>query len=83
MTKDEALKMALECAERCESLDGMYGWSDTIDAIKEALAQPQREWVGLTAEEIQEVWVEHGLDDCDVEGFARAVETKLEEKNTL
>lgn len=38
MTKQkEALKLALECAERCESLDGMYSWADTITAIKEAL----------------------------------------------
>ena len=46
MTKDDALKMALECAERCESIDGI-DWSDTIDAIKEALAQPEQEPVRL------------------------------------
>jgi hypothetical protein len=40
MTK-EVLKMALECAERCEAIDGMYSWSATITAIKEALAQEQ------------------------------------------
>ena len=51
MTK-EVLKLALECAERCESIDGI-DWSDTIDAIKEALAQPKREWVGLTEEEVE------------------------------
>ena len=39
MTK-EVLKQALECAERCESIDGI-DWSDTIDAIKEALAQSE------------------------------------------
>ena len=37
----EALKMALECAERCEEIDGMYSWIATITAIKEALAQTQ------------------------------------------
>jgi hypothetical protein len=40
MTK-EVLKLALECAERCESIDGI-DWSDTIDAIKEALALPEQ-----------------------------------------
>ena len=35
----EALKLALECAERCEAIDGMYSWSATITAIKEALAE--------------------------------------------
>ena len=35
----EALKLALECAERCEAIDGMYSWSATITAIKEVLAE--------------------------------------------
>ena len=43
MTEREALKLSLECAERCESIDGMYSWSDTITAIKESLAQPEQE----------------------------------------
>lgn len=42
-TQTEALKLALECAERCENIDGMYSWSDTITAIKEALAKPEQE----------------------------------------
>ena len=37
----EALKLALECAERCEAIDGMYSWSATITAIKKSLAQTQ------------------------------------------
>ena len=40
----EALKLALECAERCEAIDGMYSWSATITAIKESLAQTQEPW---------------------------------------
>lgn len=28
----------------------------------------------LTPEQIAEIWVEHGLDDCDPEGFARRIE---------
>jgi hypothetical protein len=40
----EALKLALECAERCEAIDGMYNWSATITALEEALAQPQEPW---------------------------------------
>ena len=43
MTEREVLKLALECAERCESIDGMYSWADTITAIKEVLAQPKQE----------------------------------------
>ena len=46
-TQTEALTLALECAERCESIDGMYSWTDTITAIKEALAQPEQEPVAF------------------------------------
>ena len=34
----------------------------------------------LTHEEIEAVWVEHGLDECDSHGFARAIEAKILEK---
>jgi hypothetical protein len=34
--------------------------------------QPKRE--PLTNEQIEAIWVEHGLDDCDPQGFARAIE---------
>ena len=82
MTKDEALKLALEFVENSEC-----GTADLEAHIKEALAQ--RTWVGLTDEEI---WVTEALKappvhpdfvDCDdwME-FARAIEAKLKAKNT-
>ena len=44
-----------------------------------------REWVGLTGEEIHEVvskkWWDWE-DAFDIEGFSRAIEAKLKEKNT-
>jgi hypothetical protein len=46
---------------------------------------PKREWVGLTDEEIQKVvskkWWDWE-DAFDIEGFSRAIEAKLKEKNT-
>ena len=39
MTQIDAMKLALECAERCEAIDGMYSWSATITALEEALAE--------------------------------------------
>ena len=46
---------------------------------------PKREWVGLTDEEIQKVvskkWWDWE-DLFDIEGFSRAIEVKLREKNT-
>jgi len=42
-------------------------------------AQPQREWQGLTDEEIDQVAASFGYGYIDV---ARAIESKLKEKNT-
>jgi hypothetical protein len=30
--------------------------------------------IPLSDERIRELWVEHGLDECDVEGFVRLIE---------
>ena len=49
MTKDEALRMALEYLEESNSYLGSLDYSEPIAAIKEALAQPEREWVGPVA----------------------------------
>lgn len=36
MTKEE-LQRALECAERCDHIDGALAWSDVVDSLKAAL----------------------------------------------
>ena len=46
--------------------------------LRERLAQPEREWVGLTAYEIQEIH----LGNQHWGNFACAIEAKLKEKNT-
>jgi hypothetical protein len=127
MTKDEALKLALEALERCVATcfdpyahEQAMSWPEhfvnqTITAIKEALAQPeqepvafinveqrklewakymrwdtptvvnlpkiplyttppQRQWVGLTDKERDEIC----LGD---ESIARSIEAKLRDKN--
>ena len=55
------------------------------DDIPLYTASPKREWVGLTDEEIQKVvskkWWDWE-DLFDIEGFSRAIEAKLKEKNT-
>ena len=97
MTKDEALKLALEALEGvlddapkvlgASISGGLYEvvqCREAITAIKEALAQPvQRPWVGLTDEEIKEIVGPWG--DTPVTGYTRKlfdqIEAKLKEKN--
>jgi len=43
--------------------------------------QPVRPWVGLTAEDILALFDEHNLYGSKLVEFARAVETKIKEKN--
>ena len=69
MTQTEALKLALECAERCESIDGMYSCADTITAIKEALAQPEQEQnLKLMPREATPEMLK-AMDECSTEGY--------------
>ena len=57
---------------------------DNPDDVPLYTAPPKREWVGLTDEEIHEVvskkWWDWE-DAFDIEGFSRAIEAKLKEKN--
>ena len=54
MLIDEAtVKLALECAERCEAIDGMYSWSETITAIKETLSEHAMSEVQRLGQEIE------------------------------
>ena len=98
MTKDEALKLALETLEYAGP-----SWIDArqpaITAIKEALAQPEQDWKIHPKEDAplvkwakeqtppQRTWV--GLTDIDYAGLpleqvglVRWAEAKLKEKNT-
>ena len=67
----EVLKLALECAERCEAIDGMYSWSATITAIKEALkehAMRETQRLGQEIEQCQctECQIKPHASDCAV-----------------
>jgi hypothetical protein len=61
------------------------GWDDAYKMGMEAGKElEQREWQGLTKEEILEEYRQSYGDDGDLTDvyFARAIETKLKEKNT-
>jgi hypothetical protein len=71
--------------ERCEYCDGTGDvhdqtgeWRGTCHCVKAA----QRQWVGLTDEEIDKHLSEDAQGDCEMHEYARAIEAKLKEKNT-
>jgi len=98
LTREEALKVlyALEDAVSCGDFIEVYKNikeklnEPTIDGWPLYSGLPQREWVGLTDEEIEGAIDEgfaFGLDDGNVSNktvirYARAIEVKLKEKNT-
>jgi|688.fasta_scaffold1168684_1 hypothetical protein len=50
---------------------------DARKALRQALAQPNKEWVGLTDQEIWDLGADHAIDLA----WAREIEAKLKEKN--
>lgn len=75
----EVLKLALECAERCEAIDGMYSWSATITAIKEALTQTQEPPPWWPA--VENILNEYGLQAIDfVADFKNALAQRTEQE---
>ena len=80
MTKDTALRLALEALET--SMYPQQKQLQAITAIKAALEAPQRTWVGLTDEEV--TWLCNTAKSHEQTWgmFVRTIETKLKEKNT-
>ena len=59
-------------------------WTSVKENLRKALAQPKREWVGLTDEEVSNIIDDViGFNSCwgPETDFARAIEAKLKEKN--
>ena len=93
----EAMKQALEALQKIyiapEHEEYIRVWwpacEDAITSLRQAIAEAEkREWVGLTDEQIEELAnpllrnVGNATVLASYEYFARAVETKLKEKNT-
>ena len=81
MTDRELMQMALDALEThgTSYLNHENSYEAAIKAMRDRLAQPEREWAGLTDEE-KEGLVEafYGTDIQRLE----AIEAKLKEKNT-
>jgi len=78
MTDRELLQQALDALISVWNMDKTTKQVETIQAIKARLAQQNKEWVGLTDDEIDSIAVG---DDHEILTFARAIEAKLKEKN--
>ena len=83
----EAMQMALEALESDPiSHAGLVSRKQAITALRQAL-ETEREWVGLTDEEIHDlIYLSQKIDASnspwfDCLGFYRAIEAKLKEKN--
>ena len=75
--------------EQLETKDEPVGWIDNKgnmicikinESCRPLYTQPQRTWVGLKDEEIQECL--QGLPTQTIYVYARRIETKIKEKNT-
>jgi hypothetical protein len=88
MTDKEAMQMALDAllltVEEMRSLNGSaVQQEDAIETLRTALAQPKKEWVGLTDEEY-ELMAEKRVTNYffNTLDYAHDIEAKLKEKNT-
>ena len=87
MTDKEAMQMALETLEEVQMAITTSEWMNRrIEALRAALAQPEKEWVGLTDDDINDLWITAMWNTegtrLPIPEFARAIEAKLKEKNT-
>ena len=82
MTKDEALRKAIDSLVKfAKSESGGLPVTVLIEALQKALAQPEREWLSLTTEEMKEIADRYHLKPPNVPVAFRAIEAKLKEKN--
>jgi hypothetical protein len=75
----EVFELFLEEAEDVTTLE-----NNLVKMLRTRIAQPEREWQGLTDEEVGMLTVFDGLHHVEVPllaEFIRAIEAKLKEKN--
>lgn len=87
-----ALRTAIKAAEKQEPY-GYFRYDMRLDAWVQSREDnrgvafyttppaAQRQWVGLTEEEMKLLWAEYGYRSAMCKPFTRAIEAKLKEKN--
>jgi hypothetical protein len=77
MSLREVAEQALKHLDSVSDWDTTYPIGKAKEALRQALAQPNKEWVGLTDQEIWDLGADHAIDLA----WAREIEAKLKEKN--
>jgi hypothetical protein len=84
MSDRELMQQALEALTAYDGTNGESKRKRVLAALRERLAQPNREWVGLTDDELGAMRQEAKLDFVTLREFrivARAIEATLKERN--
>lgn len=89
-TLREAAQMALEALQESKPIDiddpaAFYRSAHAIEALRVALAQPERKWQGLTYKERCELWniaSTFSPDSVIMHDFAKDIERALKERNS-
>ena len=76
-----AMQQALEALKVAANGDDYWSYDEAISTLREALAQPQGEWVDLTPYEVTEA-IRGGAADGGWQGFAQRIVAKFKSKNT-
>lgn len=79
MTDRELMQMALDSLRWINDEQAIISYGVVKD-LRDRLAQPEREWVGLTDQEIDAAV--KSCNTVDTYKYFRAIEAKLKEKNT-
>ena len=77
MTDRELMQMALDALLLVDEKQRIFSQRESIRRLRDRLAQPVREWVGLTDVDFDALFLNE-----DGVRFARYIEAKLKEKNT-
>jgi hypothetical protein len=77
MTDRELMQMALDALLWVDEEQRIFSQRESIRRLRDRLAQPDREWVGLTDVDFDALFLNE-----DGVRFARYIEAKLKEKNT-
>ena len=84
LTREEA-QQVLNALSAVWKMDRSTSHDKAMETLRTKLTQPEREWQGLTDEEIGMLTVFDGLHHVEVPllaNFVRAIEAKLREKNS-